>query len=172
MIDDIGDQDLSKYNDEYKELRELIRLKAISIGSCKNQIETLESRVRSLESARSNMVVSNDINDIVQLKVDICQKLIDDMVNRLDKKEKEVKEELQNKTSELLSSMLNSNKAIYIGDDYNFEVRDQYRTTTLSEGEKIVTSFAFVGSIISVPKKDMETEDDSKFNLVMDATFA
>lgn len=172
LIDDIGDQDLSKYNDEYKELREMIRLKAISIGSCKNQIETLESRVRSLESARSNMVVSNDINDTVQLKVDICQKLIDDMVNRLDKKEKEVKEELQNKTSELLSSMLNSNKDIYIGDDYNFEVRDQYRTTTLSEGEKIVTSFAFVGSIISVAKKVMETEDDSKFTLVMDAPFA
>lgn len=172
LIDDIGDQDLSKYNDEYKELRELIRLKLISIGSCKNQIETLESRVKSLENARSNMVVSNDINDYVQLKVDVCQKLIEDMVNRLNKKEKEVKDELQEKTSDLLSSMLNSNKEIFIGDDYNFEVRDQYRTTTLSEGEKIVTSFAFVGSIISVAKHVMDGDDDSKFTLVMDAPFA
>ena len=172
LVDDIGDQDLSKYPDEYKDLRELIRLKLISIGSCKNQIENLEARVKNLESARSNMVVSNDINDYVQLKVDVCQKLIDDMAGRLNKKEKEVKKELQEKTSELLSSMLNSNKEIYIGDDYNFEVKDQYRTTTLSEGEKIVTSFAFVGSIISVAKNVMENDDDSKFTLVMDAPFA
>ena len=172
LIADIGDQDLSKYVEEYKELREQIRLKLIAIGSCKNQIETQEARVKSLESARSNMVVSNDINDNVQLKVDICQKLKDDMVNRLTKKETEVKEELQSKTSELLSEMLNSNKEIYIGDDYNFEVTDQYKTTTLSEGEKIVTSFAFVGSIISVAKKVMESDDDSKFTLVMDAPFA
>ncbi len=172
LIADIGDQDLSKYDEEYKELREQIRLKLIAIGSCKNQIETQEARVRTLESARSNMVVSNDINDIVQLKVDVCQKLKDDMVNRLTKKEKEVKEELQSKTSKLLSEMLNSNKEIYIGDDYNFEVTDQYKTTTLSEGEKIVTSFAFVGSIISVAKKVMESDDDSKFTLVMDAPFA
>lgn len=172
LIADIGDQDLSKYDEEYKELREQIRLKLIAIGSCKNQIETQEARVKSLESARSNMVVSNDINDNVQLKVDICQKLKDDMVNRLTKKETEVKEELQSKTSELLSEMLNSNKEIYIGDDYNFEVTDQYKTTTLSEGEKIVTSFAFVGSIISVAKKVMESDDDSKFTLVMDAPFA
>ena len=68
--------------------------------------------------------------------------------------------------------MLNSNKSITIGSDYNFEVSDQYRTTTLSEGEKIVTSFAFVGSIISVAKRVIETDDDSKFTLVMDAPFA
>lgn len=172
LIADLGDQDLSKYNDEYIRLRNLIISKSQAIGSCKNQIENYESRIRSLESTRSNMVVSNGVNEQVQLKIDVCQKLIDDITNRLDKKENEVRNELQSKTSELLSQMLNSNKSITIGSDYNFEVSDQYRTTTLSEGEKIVTSFAFVGSIISVAKKVIETDDDSKFTLVMDAPFA
>lgn len=172
LIADIGDQDLSIYNDQYIKLRHEIVQKSQAIGSCKNQIETYEVRIRTLESTRSNMVVSNDVNELVQLKVDICEKLISDMANRLNKKEKEVKEELQDKTSELLSSMLNSNKSIYIGDDYNFEVMDQYKTTTLSEGEKIVTSFAFVGSIISVAKKVIESDEDHRFTLVMDAPFA
>ena len=124
--------------------------------------------------------MSSNLNDAVLLKVDICNKLIDEMTQRLNKKEKEVKDDLQIKTSELLSKMLNSDKSIYIEDDYNFSVMDEYNTTTLSEGEKIVTSFAFVGSIISIAKEFISKEkrddlgliDDDKFTLVMDAPFA
>ena len=68
--------------------------------------------------------------------------------------------------------MLTSNKEIEIGEDYNFTVYDKFRTSTLSEGEKIVTSFAFVGSIISVAKDVIDATEDSKFTLVMDAPFA
>ena len=76
--------------------------------------------------------------------------------------------------------MLNSNKSIIIGDDYNFNVEDEFGTTANSEGEKVVISFAFVGAIISIAKefiknsnKEQSTEmDDDKFTLVMDAPFA
>ena len=180
LIADAGDQDLSKYNEEYISLGSQIASKNQAIGSCKNQIEVLKQTQRNREDERSRITVSSNINDGVQFKVDICEKLIGDMTNRLNKKEKEVKEELQEKTSELLSKMLNSEKSIYIEDDYNFNVADEYKTTTLSEGEKIVTSFAFVGSIISIAKevisreKDekLGLEDDDRFTLVMDAPFA
>ncbi len=180
LIADVGDQDLSKYNDEYIQLRNSIASKNQAIGSCKNQIEVMKQSQRNKEDERSRITVSSNINDAVQFKVDICQKLINDMTNRLNKKEREVKDDLQNKISELLSKMLNSEKSIYIEDDYNFNVTDEFKTTTLSEGEKIVTSFAFVGSIISIAKefisreKDETTElsDDDRFTLVMDAPFA
>ena len=180
LIADAGDQDLSKYNDEYIELRNLIASKNQAIGSCKNQIEVLKQNQRNREDERSRITVSSNINDSVQFKVDICEKLINDMSLKKKKKEKEVKADLQEKTSELLSKMLNSDKTIYIEDDYNFNVTDEYKTTTLSEGEKIVTSFAFVGSIISIAKEFISKEkedtlgisDDDRFTLVMDAPFA
>ena len=180
LIADVGDQDLSKYNDEYIELRGLIASKNQAIGGCKNQIDVLKQTQRNREEERSRITISSKQNDAVQFKVDICKKLIDEMTQRLDKKEKEVKNDLQEKTSELLSKMLNSDKTIYIEDDYNFNVMDEYKTTTLSEGEKIVTSFAFVGSIISIAKEFISKEkydelgltDDDKFTLVMDAPFA
>lgn len=172
LIADIGDQDLSKFNQEYLELNRLIANKNQAIGSARNQIDNYEQIQRNRESERSNIKVSNDTNEYVQLKVDICQNLIDEINNRLHKKEKEVKDELQDKTSELLSKMLTSNKEIEIGEDYNFTVYDKFRTSTLSEGEKIVTSFAFVGSIISVAKDVIDATEDSKFTLVMDAPFA
>ncbi len=172
LIADIGDQDLSKFNEEYLELKRLIANKNQAIGSSRNQIENYEQIQRNRESERSNIKVSNDANEYVQLKVDICQNLIDEINNRLHKKEKEVKDELQDKTSELLSKMLTSNKEIEIGEDYNFTVYDKFKTSTLSEGEKIVTSFAFVGSIISVAKDVIDATEDSKFTLVMDAPFA
>lgn len=180
LIADVGDQDLSKYNDEYIELRSLIASKNQAIGGCKNQIDVLKQTQKNREEERSRITISSRQNDAVQFKVDICKKLIDEMKQRLDKKEKEVKNDLQEKTSELLSKMLNSDKTICIEDDYNFNVMDEYKTTTLSEGEKIVTSFAFVGSIISIAKEfiskekndEMGTSDDDKFTLVMDAPFA
>lgn len=180
LIADAGDQDLSKYNEEYIELRNMIASKNQAIGSCKNQIEVLKQNQRNREDERSRITVSSNINDSVQFKVDVCEKLINDMSLRLNKKEKEVKADLQEKTSELLSKMLNSDKTISIEDDYNFNVTDEYKTTTLSEGEKIVTSFAFVGSIISIAKDFISREkedtlgvsDDDRFTLVMDAPFA
>ena len=180
LIADAGDQDLSKYNEEYIELRNMIASKNQAIGSCKNQIEVLKQNQRNREDERSRITVSSNINDSVQFKVDVCEKLINDMSLRLNKKEKEVKADLQEKTSELLSKMLNSDKTISIEDDYNFNVTDEYKTTTLSEGEKIVTSFAFVGSIISIAKDFISKEkedtlgvsDDDRFTLVMDAPFA
>ncbi len=180
IIADVGDQDLSKYNEEYMKLRTLIASKNQAIGSCKNQIEVLKQTQRNREDERSRITVSSNINDAVQFKVDICDKLISDMTSRLNKKEKEVKADLQEKTSELLSKMLNSDKNIYIEDDYNFTVTDEFKTFTLSEGEKIVTSFAFVGSIISIAKdfiskeknEVLEIADDDRFTLVMDAPFA
>lgn len=180
QISDVGDTDLSIHNQEYIELRDQMAAKNQAIGCCKNQLEILKNNQKRYEEERSRITVSSDINDKVQLKVDVCEKLIDEISERLNKREKEVKKELQEKTSELLSKMLNSDKIIEIGDDYNFKVHDKYNTTTLSEGEKIVTSFAFVGSIISIVKNAMlkeneetlELGEDDNFTLVMDAPFA
>ncbi len=172
VIDDIGDQDLSEKNNEYKQYRSQISSKDQAIGSCKNMIESYEQTIRARENERSNIVVNNDLNKIVRLKVDICQSLIDKIDKKLKEKELIVRDELQDKTTILLSRMLNSNKKIEIEDDYNFDIMDDYGISSMSEGEKIVTSFAFVGSLISVAKKVIEAEDDSKFTLVMDAPFA
>ncbi|MDD3453635.1 MAG: AAA family ATPase [Bacilli bacterium] len=172
LIADAGDKDLNEFNQAYIDYRNRIAYKNQSIGSCKAQIENYNEKLRRLEDERSKITVTSNINDSVQFKVDVCEKLIAEITKRLARKEKEVKEEMQLKTSELLSKMLNSNKQIIIEDDYNFTVTDEYHTSILSEGEKIVTSFAFVGSIISVAKNILEQEDDSKFTLVMDAPFA
>lgn len=172
LIADIGDQDLSEYNKEYLRYRDLIASKNQAIGSSKNQIEIYLQIQKNRETERSNIKVSNETNEFVQLKVDVCQRLINEINCKLQTKEKEVKTKLQEKTSELLSKMLASNKSIEIGDDYNFNVYDKYHTNTLSEGEKIVTSFAFVGSIISVAKEIIDSGEDSEFTLVMDAPFA
>ena len=172
LIADIGDQDLSEYNKEYLRYRDLIASKNQAIGSSKNQIEIYLQIQKNRETERSNIKVSNETNEFVQLKVDVCQRLINEINCKLQTKEKEVKTKLQEKTSELLSKMLASNKSIEIGDDYNFDVNDKYHTNKLSEGEKIVTSFAFLGSIISVAKEIIDSGEDSEFTLVMDAPFA
>ena len=175
-IDDVGDRDLEQYNEQYKMVRQEIARKNQEIGSCGNQIDIYKNYLKKLEDERSKLTVSNNINDEVQKKVDVCEILIEEIGKRLDEKEKNVRELLEKNTSSLLSEMLNTTKFMEIMDDYNFVVYDEYKTKTLSEGEKIVVSFAFVGSIISVAKQMIDKEnsnnEDKKFTLVMDAPFA
>lgn len=175
-----GDKDLSEYNDKYIDLREKHKQKLLAQGSLKERIESATSKLHSLEDQRSQYAAKNTVNELVNFKIDICNDLIEKVSKRLNEKEAEVKTSLQDKVSTLLSEMLNSNKTIVIGDDYNFNVEDEFGTTANSEGEKVVISFAFVGAIISIAKefimnsnKEQSTEmDDDKFTLVMDAPFA
>ena len=175
-----GDKDLSEYNDKYIDLREKHKQKLLAQGSLKERIESATSKLHSLEDQRSQYAAKNTVNELVNFKIDICNDLIEKVSKRLNEKETEVKTSLQDKVSTLLSEMLNSNKTIVIGDDYNFNVEDEFGTTANSEGEKVVISFAFVGAIISIAKefimnsnKEQATEmDDDKFTLVMDAPFA
>lgn len=179
-----GDRDLSEYNEKYIYLRDKHKQKILAQGSLKERIETKTNKLHSLEDQRSQYAAKNKVNDIVNLKMDICDDLIEKVTRRLNEKETEVKNNLQEKVSKLLSEMLNSNKTIIIGDEYNFIVEDEYGTTANSEGEKVVISFAFVGAIISIAKKfimlnnkehleeQISEMDDDKFTLVMDAPFA
>lgn len=175
-----GDKDLSEYNDKYIDLREKHKQKLLAQGSLKERIESATNKLHSLEDQRSQYAAKNTVNELVNFKIDICNDLIEKVSKRLNEKEAEVKTSLQDKVSTLLSEMLNSNKTIVIGDDYNFNVEDEFGTTANSEGEKVVISFAFVGAIISIAKefimnsnKEQATEmDDDKFTLVMDAPFA
>ena len=118
--------------------------------------------------------------------MEVCDALILEISKRLEKKEAEVKEKLQQHASILLSKMLHSNKIIEIFDDYTFAVYDEFGNPILSEGERIVVSFAFVSALIKAAKeilvyKDNEAdgdeshkteEEDKVFTLVMDAPFA
>lgn len=176
----VGDKDITSYDEKYKELRELISKKTLALGSAKGQVEANTNRLAQQEDLRSQYIASNNINDQIMLKIDVCEDLITKVSKRLNEKESEVKARLQEKTTDLLSRMLNSGKKITIGDDYNFTVTDEFNTTANSEGEKVVISFAFVGSIISIAKDflkktngtDVDKMDDDKFTLVMDAPFA
>ncbi len=175
-----GDKDLSEFNDKYIDLREKHKQKLLAQGSLKERIDSTTNKLHSLEDQRSQYTAKNTVNELVNFKIDICNDLIEKVSKRLNEKETEVKNSLQEKVSNLLSEMLNSNKSIIIGDDYNFNVEDEFGTTANSEGEKVVISFAFVGAIISIAKefiknsnKEQSTEmDDDKFTLVMDAPFA
>ena len=183
-IANIGDKDLNKYNEEYLKLQSDYNINNQLIGRSKGIIIAKQNEQQKLSNERSRLAISNNINDEVRKKVEICETLSNEISKRLERKEKEVKEKLQQHASILLSKMLSSNKIIKIHDDYTFSVFDEFGNTVLSEGERIVVSFAFVSALIKVAKeiliyKDDENdneeniqEEDKVFTLVMDAPFA
>ena len=184
-IANIGDKDLNKYNDEYLKLQSEYNRNNQAIGRSKGIILAKQNEQQKLANERSRLAISNNINDEIRKRVEICDVLISEISKRLGKKETEVKEKMQHHASILLSKMLHSNKIIEIDSDYTFSVYDEFGNPVLSEGERIVVSFAFVSALIKVAKEiliykdnDVEmneldkNEEDKVFTLVMDAPFA
>ncbi len=192
-ISSIGDKDLEEQNKEYLHLKNLYIENNQKIGENKGIIASSQNEQQKLSSERSRLAVSNDVNDAVRKKVEICEEFINDIDKRLTKKKTEIREKMQKYVSLIFEAMLpnndiNSKKSVVIDDDYSFAVLDKFGTVSvLSEGEKIIISFAFVSALISCAKEiliynsedkkgnnNMSSidEDDKVFSLVMDAPFA
>ena len=189
-IANIGDKNLEEQNKEYIRLKALYNEKNQKIGEYKGIITSSEAEQRKLSNERSRLAVSNNVNDEVRKKVDICEEFIIDIDKRLNKKKTEVREKMQKHVSKIFSAMLpnnSSNKSVIIDDDYSFYVSDKLGISVLSEGERVVISFAFVSALISCAKEilvyntsdtknesgiESIDEGDKVFTLVMDAPFA
>ena len=188
-IANIGDKDLEEQNREYLELKRKYDQNNQKTGEYKGIIASTQSEQQKLSSERSRLAVSNNVNDIVRKKVEICGEFIEDINKRLEKKKREVREKMQKHVSAIFSAMLpnnTSNKSVIIDEDYSFYVSDNLGVSVLSEGERVVISFAFVSALISCAKEilvyneegrndssiDNISNEDKVFTLVMDAPFA
>lgn len=182
-INKFGNVDMIKLNNERQKVTKEYDAILGEIGGIEQGLRTDKGQLDIRNKALDKLAATNKNNNSVIFRMELCQNMIDKLENRYKTKEKIIREDLQSKASKLLGDIMHSNKKILIEDDYNFSVSDEFGTEVLSEGEKIVTSFAFVGALITVAKETFEKSiqnektdenetNDNNFTLVMDAPFA
>jgi DNA sulfur modification protein DndD len=124
---------------------------------------------RKLDEAISQM----SGNELVKDKLSLIEIVNEIIKKEFVKKESEARNNLQKYVNDFYPSIIQKEFKIIFNEDYSFKVFNNNHdevTETLSEGEKIVTSFTFVGALIKTAMD--QNEEVFEFPIVMDAPFA
>lgn len=137
------------------------------------EIKTLETEITTLNDKLENLIKKGNTNKLISLRMDYAKELLKEMKDYYCKKEKAIKEQLNKRVIEIFNELLCTNHKIEIKDDYSFNVYDIDGNQSTSQGQDVITSFAFIGGIIDLAKeKHNEIEVDEPYPLIMDAPFA
>jgi DNA sulfur modification protein DndD len=158
-----------KYNDLLKRRDEL----KYSIGISDKTIDDLTRIISHIDRKLDEAISEMSGNDLVKDKLNLIEITNEIIKNQFEKKETEARNNLQRYVNEFYPSIIQKDFRIVFNEDYSFKVFNSNNdevTETLSEGEKIVTSFTFVGALIKTAMD--QNEDVFEFPIVMDAPFA
>lgn len=148
------------------------------ISKAKRLIEAKESKMRKYEGA-------NDHNRKIDEIMDILRIVYTKMNKQYENKVAHSKAILDQNIKKSFMLLFNGEYQISIGDDYSFDVYNNNGrkiTEELSEGQKVVTSFAFVSGLIQSSKSNeivkdeylsnIDIENEDLMPLIMDAPFS
>ena len=158
-----------KYNDLFKRRDEL----KYNIGMSDKTIDDLNKIIGNIDRKLDEAISEMSGNDLVKDKLNLIEIANEIIKNQFEKKEAEARNNLQRYVNEFYPSIIQKDFRIVFNEDYSFKVFNSNHdevTDTLSEGEKIVTSFTFVGALIKTAMD--QNEDVFEFPIVMDAPFA
>jgi DNA sulfur modification protein DndD len=158
-----------KYNELFKQRDEL----KYNIGISDKTIDDLNKIISNIDRKLDEAISEMAGNELVKDKLDLLEITNEIIKNQFEKKEVEARNNLQRYINEFYPTIIQKDFRIVFNEDYSFKVFNSNHdevTDTLSEGEKVVTSFTFVGALI---KTAMDQNDDVfEFPIVMDAPFA
>lgn len=145
------------------------------IGSVKRDIDLYKKKIDTLDQNLNRILKDEKDNDIVKSKYELARLVTSEIQRIKEFKISEVRNKLEVYVSESFSRLLNADRRISIDDKYRLTVTSEYGNPVLSEGQKIVVSFAFVSALIKLSKLGDQRETkytNSELPLVMDAPFA
>ena len=137
------------------------------------EVKEMKSSVKQKEIELNEHAVQNEKNSEVALRISYTQDLEQKMQKFYKAKEDEVRTELNKKVSEAFERIIISNHKIEINEDYTFRVVDLDGEEATSQGQDVITSFAFISGLIELAKKEHNYIDVAEpYPLIMDAPFA
>ncbi len=162
---------------EYQNVKICIKKISSKIGALEYERDKeLYPKIDHLKKLEKDMLKQDEENKVIEKKLHIMNKVFSLIKKNFDNKVVEARNKLQVNASEIYENLLNEQYNIILNDDYSFDICDsKYEdiTEVISEGEKIVSSFAFVGALIrSTIELNKMTDESEDYPLVMDAPFA
>lgn len=177
---DVGkfERDKVENDAQLKQRRDLEISISMCIGETKNQIESLEKQINTLQLA-------TDKNKRVNTYIAYAQRIYEWFKNTYDEKEKEVKDELYNSINTLFKQMYHGERIVEVDDKYHITLKvdsgNGVYVNDTSPGLDTVKNFAFIAGIVDLARKKAQQKGNEldaieyssePYPIVMDAPFS
>ncbi|MBV5330001.1 MAG: AAA family ATPase [Chlorobium sp.] len=200
---------LNSYSDELESVnQELDQVDTKLDGKDSEEIKNLERRRRDIENDEMKSLhfkqgeIANELNrldverqvldkeigkiDIVELKAQTAKKRMEacqsarDMIDKIYQAvATKVREDCQNKITEVYSRFLKKPYIAKLLDTYELQILksfgDGYKTVAMSQGERQITSLSFIGALVDIARKNSKAQKTFYFGgqypLIMDSPF-
>lgn len=163
-------KELETTRDQYMQDKEILENRLIDVKVKLN--DTMNSIIQK-QTELSNLALTNDRNKVIELRKRYTDELIKIIDNKYKEKEKNIQKVLNKRVSKLFSELIDTKHILELNDDYTFRVIDIDGEDSTSQGQDVVTSFAFIGGLIDIAKEThKEIEENEPYPLIMDAPFA
>lgn len=152
-----------------KERDKLINKKAESEIHKNNIIK----RINDLEKQLEKSALEDERNALIALRLQYVKKLEEIISAFYNERELEIRKELNDYVTKVFEQLITTKHRIEISDDYTFKVIDIDGEESTSQGQDVITSFAFISGLINLAKnKHHDIIVSEPYPLVMDAPFA
>ena len=138
-----------------------------------SELNIIESTIDSKESELDKLALNNNKNNKIAIRKAYTAELRKKIKKYYEKKENQIRQDLNKQVGKIFKQLIETNHQIKINDDYTFEVVDIDGNTSTSQGQNVITSFAFIGGLINLAKDKLDDiEVTEPYPLVMDAPFS
>ncbi|MBK4743767.1 MULTISPECIES: AAA family ATPase [Bacillus cereus group] len=166
-IEEIGNEfendkeDIGKIEKRRKELFDESKDVGRMIGSFDTLIQQKEERKKQLENDIKKNKAKDDKANLIKRRMEACEEAISAINEMLRIRSEYVREELQEKISEVYGRLLRKGYIAELDENYTINVYKPFgngrKLVDMSTGERQITSLAFLGALVDTARKQEET---------------
>lgn len=164
-----------------KDIEDLV----VARKEAEDRIEELDKAIVKLESQNEKyrlylkkqmaefdkLTSGNTNNEKINYKIEILKDVEEIIKSKLEQAADQYSDDLEDNIQELLNCMLTSRRRVDVSKDFAVRVMDSYNDESKSEGQFAVVSFAYIGGILNLLKKNQGL-NFKEFPLVLDGPFS
>ncbi|WP_102345896.1 AAA family ATPase [Bacillus sp. Marseille-P3661] len=177
----LNDKDSEEIADLVSKMEKLEQTQSTTdreIGAIDNELKKIDQELKDKEKEQKKLNSIADKAQLTQKRIEACQTLVQTMEDIYNIREKLVRQELQERITEVYRQFLRKGYEIRLSEQYELNVYNHNNSKVgMSQGERQITSLSFIGAIVDLAREQFKKEVKSAFEeggiypLVMDSPF-
>ena len=169
----LSDGEASKITKEYNSYKSQYRNKSRDLVQHNTRVVMAKKEVLKIEDDIKRVAVLDNKNKIPILCSAYTERLIAEIQDTIDRKEGIIFDEFSTRLEDVFGKMYHGKRSIALTEKYEIRQYTEVGETSMSGGTKVTLGFAFVATLLSMAREELNKEDPDietePYPLVMDA---
>lgn len=169
----LSDEEASKIAKKYNSYKQQYNTATSKLRSLDSRVIDAEKELGKTEDDIKRLAIIDEKNKVPMLCSRYTEQLIAEIQSTIDVKEKNIYNEFSHKLEEIFEKMYHGERVIGLTEKYEIKQYTAAGETSLSTGTKVMLGFAFVATLLSMAREELNRGDSDvetePYPLVMDA---